>query len=61
MLAGMGAAVALGESRWPRCLPEKSRVAVKAVFRTLGKAVTGGEFKDVMCQPPGEFAELVKR
>jgi len=34
---------------------------VKAVFRTLGKAVTGGEFEDVMSQLPGEFAELVKR
>jgi uncharacterized protein (DUF2267 family) len=40
--------------------PEESRVAVKAVFRTLGQAVTGGEFTDVMSQLPGEFRELTK-
>jgi uncharacterized protein (DUF2267 family) len=39
--------------------PERAREAVRAVFKTLREAVTGGEFKDVMSQLPSEFSELV--
>ncbi len=30
---------------------------MRAVFKALREAVTGGEFKDVMCQLPSEFSE----
>jgi uncharacterized protein (DUF2267 family) len=43
-----------------RVPPEEARRAVKAVFATLHKAITTGEFKDMLSQLPDEYLELVE-
>jgi uncharacterized protein (DUF2267 family) len=43
-----------------RVPPEEARRAVEAVFTTLHKAITGGEFKDMLAQLPDEYLELVE-
>ena len=43
-----------------RVRPEEARQAVQAVFVTLQKAVTSGEFDDVMSQLPHQYRELAR-
>jgi uncharacterized protein (DUF2267 family) len=40
--------------------PDEARKDVRAVFKTLHDAVTGGEFRHVMSQLPREFQQLAE-